>query len=144
MMKAKCTKVYFHEYVSLFGFEKIPSRRLANKHGAKDIFNNVLNQSYEVLKAECFRACYNAHLDPFLGYLHSTKHGKFALVCDLQEFFRVEVNEFLYKKRKMIDYERIENTSGRDFLQNEEALKLITMLNDFLDTKRKTRVKFGT
>ncbi len=144
MMEANCTKVYFHEYASLFGFEKMPSRKKANKHGAKDIFNNVLNLSYEVLRAECFRACYNAHLDPYLGYLHSTKHGKPALVCDLQEFFRVEINGFLYRKRKLIDYQRIEDVSGRKFLHCDEALKLITMLNEFLDSKRKTRIKFGT
>ena len=43
----------------------------------------------------------------------------------------------------MIDYERIENVSGRQFLQNEEALRLIEMLNELMDKKRKTRVKFG-
>lgn len=116
MVEANCTKVYFPEYISLLCFEKIPIRQLANKHGAKDIFNNVLNLSYEVLKAECFRACYNARLDPFLGFLHSTKHGKPAMVCDLQEFFRVEVNEFLYKSWGRIDMARIGAVSGREFL----------------------------
>ena len=84
MMEANCTKVYFHEYLSLFDFDTMPSRKKVNKHGAKDIFNKVLNLSYEVIKAECFRSCYYAHLDPYLGFLHSTKHGKPALLCDLQ------------------------------------------------------------
>jgi CRISPR-associated endonuclease Cas1 len=143
ILEGNCTKVYFHGFLSLFDFDTKPSRRLSNKHGAEDIFNNVLNLSYEVLKAECFRACYKVHLDPFLGFNHSLKHGKPAFVCDLQDLFRTEINEQLYITREKIDFKALEKVSGRQFLQNGEALKLIKMINDFLDSKRETRIKFG-
>jgi CRISPR/Cas system-associated endonuclease Cas1 len=36
-----------------------------------------------------------AHLDPYLGYLHSIQFAKPSLVCDIQEVFRGLIDEFL-------------------------------------------------
>jgi len=41
------------------------------------------------------RALIKAHLEPYLGFLHSTQHGKPSLVCDVQELYRHRIDDFL-------------------------------------------------
>jgi len=36
-----------------------------------------------------------AKLEPYLGFLHSVKHGKPSLVCDFQELYRYLIDNFL-------------------------------------------------
>ncbi len=46
------------------------------KHNAEDPLNNLLNLGHEVLKGEVYRGVVYAHLDPYLGYLHSIQFAK--------------------------------------------------------------------
>ncbi|MBS7612585.1 CRISPR-associated endonuclease Cas1 [Candidatus Bathyarchaeota archaeon] len=53
-----------------------------------DPFNRALNVGYSILKKEVWRAVFLAGLNPYLGFLHSPRSGKMALVFDLMEEFR--------------------------------------------------------
>ena len=53
-----------------------------------DPFNRALNIGYSILKKELWRAVFLAGLNPYLGFLHSPRSGKMALVFDLMEEFR--------------------------------------------------------
>lgn len=118
-----------------------PARK---KRHAKDIFNNVMNLCYEVLKAECFRACYKARLDPYLGYLHAPRHGKPALVCDLQELYRTDIDLFVLANKDNIRFDEIVDYGGRMFLSSDASLDLILRLNEFFSEVIDTKIPYGT
>lgn len=59
--------------------------------GAVDAFNMALNYGYGVLYAQIERVLVLAGLDPYGGFLHADRPGKFSLVCDLIEEFRQPV-----------------------------------------------------
>ena len=104
---------------------------------------------YEVLKWEVYKSVINAHLDPFLGFLHSIQHGKPSLVCDLQEPYRPLIDGFLINYSKNIDKKDLEaNYRGsfpRIFLKHKKSSKLISELNSFLNAKigRQRTRQFG-
>ena len=140
-------KFYFKELIKLFPIEFRTQVRYSYK--AVDVTNNLFNLSFEVLKWEVYKSIINAHLDPFLGFLHSIQHGKPSLVCDLQEAYRPLIDSFLVdyiKKLKTKDLEaNYQTKKPRIFLKHNESSKLITDLNSFLDRKIKKQRsrKFG-
>lgn len=91
--------------------------------------NNLLNMGYEVLKGEVYKAVLNAHLDPYLGYLHSIQFAKPSLVCDIQELFRTLIEDFLVSYHQKIDPDSFEKHGERTFLKRDEKLKLILEIN---------------
>ena len=141
-------KFYFKELIKLFPKEFQPQVRHSYK--AVDVTNNLFNLGYEVLKWEVYKSVINAHLDPYLGFLHSIQHGKPSLVCDLQEPYRSLIDGFLINYSKKLDKKDLEVNYGgktlRVFLKHKESSRLISGLNSFLDskvTKQRTR-QFGT
>ena len=141
-------KFYFKELIKLFPEEL--QTRFRYSYKAVDITNNLFNLCYEVLKWEVYKSIINAHLDPFLGFLHSIQHGKPSLVCDLQEPYRPLIDNFLMcyiKKLKTKEFEaNYRSKKPRVFLKHQESSKLISELNSFLNDeieKQRTR-KFGS
>jgi CRISPR-associated protein Cas1 len=141
MWEAVSTRLYYESLFEMMDIDIIQSRK---KRFAKDIFNNVMNLCYEVLKAECFRACYKARLDPYLGYLHAPKHGKPALVCDLQELYRTDIDLFVLANRDSIRFDKMVDYGGRMFLSSEASLDLILRLNEFFSEVIDTKIPYGT
>ena len=140
-------RFYFKELINLFPEEFRTEVR--HCHKAVDMTNNLFNLSYEVLKWEVYKSIINAHLDPFLGFVHSIQHGKPSLVCDLQEPYRPLIDHFLInyvKNLSIINFETTYRTKKpRIFLKHTESSRLISELNLFLETKvkkQRTR-KFG-
>ena len=140
-------KFYFKELIKLFPEEFQPQVRYAYK--AVDITNNLFNLAYEVLKWEVYKSIINAHLDPYLGFLHSIQHGKPSLVCDLQEPYRPLIDGFLINFSKKVEKKDLEANYGgknpRIFLKHEESSKLLAELNSFLNIKieKKRTRQFG-
>jgi CRISPR/Cas system-associated endonuclease Cas1 len=56
-----------------------------------------------------------AHLDPYLGYLHSIQSAKPSLVCDIQEIFRGLIDEFLIGYSQKLKRDDFEDKGGRCF-----------------------------
>jgi len=130
-------KFYFKELIKLFP-ENLQTR-IRHSYKAVDITNNLFNLGYEVLKWEVYKAVLNAHLDPFLGFLHSIQRCKPSLVCDLQEPYRPLIECFLINYSKKLETKDLEtNYYGsfpRIFLKHEVSTKMIGELNSLLDTK---------
>jgi CRISPR-associated protein Cas1 len=80
--ESKFTKRYFDQIFGLFPEFLRPKGRRTFK--AYDGLNNLFNLGYELLAWRVHRALITAHLEPYLGFLHSTQHGKPSLVCDVQ------------------------------------------------------------
>jgi CRISPR-associated protein Cas1 len=134
-VESRCSKVYFRQLKTLFPDFLQTSKR--TKHKASDPLNNLLNLGYEVLKGEVYRGVMNAHLDPYLGYLHSIQFAKPSLVCDLQEIFRSLIDESLIDYSQKLSMDDFEKKNGRVFLKQKESYKLIKEINKLFDKRIK-------
>lgn len=66
--------------------------------GAKaGAFNQMLNYGYGVLYQEMFRLCTQTRLDPYIGVMHTDQYNRPALVYDLVEPFRADVEACVIK-----------------------------------------------
>jgi len=152
--EAKCTKEYMKQYLLQFPKFLQPKRRF--KYKAQDPLNNLLNLGFEILKRETLLAVIPAHLDPFLGFLHSPQRYKPSLVYDMMEPFRALIEDFIlsYHTRLGRDsFERHGTQRGypsRVFLRKEEEIEMIRAVDRLLDKKipyvrrkwtRKTRIR---
>jgi CRISPR-associated protein Cas1 len=91
--ESKFSKKYFDQLFTLIPEFLRPKGRRTFK--AYDGLNNLFNLGYELFTWKVHRALIKAHLEPYLGFLHSTQHGKPSLVCDVQELYRHHVDDFL-------------------------------------------------
>lgn len=134
-------KFYFKEVIKLFPSSLQVKFRM--DHKAVEMGNNLFNLSYDVLKWEVFKAVINAHLDPYLGFLHSMQHGKPSLVCDLQEPYRPLIDDFLIDYSHTIGREdhtiKYGERNPREFLKHQKSSHLIASLNTLLNRRVKAR-----
>ena len=132
-IESRCSKVYFGHFKTLFPNSLQTPKRM--KYRAEDPLNNLLNLGYEVLKGEVYRAVMSAHLDPYMGYLHSVQFAKPSLVCDIQEVFRGLIAEFLIEYGQNLHENDYENKNGRIFLKRKESYKFIKAINELFDRR---------
>lgn len=116
-IEGRVSRWYFKKYFSLF--PKIFKPIIRENQNANGALNNLLNLSYEILKGEIYKAVINAHLDPYLGYLHSIEFGKPSLICDLQEIFRIYAEKYLLlNKEKYLNFDKFySKNKNRMFLK---------------------------
>ena len=95
-IEGKHSEHYFKQILGLIPEKLRPERRV--KYKAYDGINNVFNFGYYVLKCKIHKALIKAKLEPYLGFLHSTAHGKPSLVCDFQELYRYLIDDFLVER----------------------------------------------
>jgi CRISPR-associated protein Cas1 len=76
-----------------------------------------------------------AHLDPYLGYLHSIQFAKPSLVCDIQEIFRGLIDEFLIGYSQRLSEESFERKGERVFLKQKESYKMIKAINELFNKR---------
>lgn len=136
-IEGKCAEQYFKQYWNLFPEYLKPKKR--EKYKAQTPLNNLLNLGYEILNGEVYKAVLEAHLDPYLGYLHSIQYAKPSLVCDIQEIFRTVIEDFLVAYHQNLTPESFEQKGQRTFLKSNEKLKLILEINHFF--KKRTPYK---
>ena len=133
-LEARCSKWYFKAYVKLLPRIWQPQKRM--KYKAKDKFNNLLNLGYEILAGEIYKAVLLAHLDAYLGYVHSQQYLKPSLICDFQELFRQLIDKFLLSYVLELDIQdSFEKRGNRTFLTPKETGKFITALNNLFNRK---------
>ena len=81
---------------------------------AYDGTNNVFNLAYEMLGWKVHKSLLKAHLEPYLGFLHtSVQASTMSLVCDFQEIYRAYVDDWV------IGY--LQNVKERDFVTKTEV-----------------------
>ncbi len=142
-IESRYSKVYFKCLKTLFPEFFQTSKRI--KYKAEDPLNNLLNLGYEVLKGEVYRAVMYAHLDPYMGYLHSIQFAKPSLVCDIQEIFRGMIDEFLIDYCQKLKENSFKCNNGRMFLKKQESYRMIKAINKLFDRRIKHQriKKFG-
>lgn len=132
-IEGKNSEQYFKQYWKLFSKYLKPKKR--EKYKAETPLNNLLNLGYETLKGEVYKAVLGAHLDPYLGYLHSIQYSKPSLVCDIQEMFRVLIEDFTISHALTLEPESFEQHGKRSFLKPKEKSRLIIELTRLLRKK---------
>ncbi|MEM2465810.1 MAG: CRISPR-associated endonuclease Cas1, partial [Candidatus Bathyarchaeia archaeon] len=90
-IEGKASEHYYHEIFKLLPFKA--DKRKGWK--AYDGLNNTFNLAYTMLKFRVYMAVLNAHLEPYLGFVHSEQFGKPSLVCDMMELYRHLIDDFL-------------------------------------------------
>jgi len=111
---------------------------------AYDGTNNVFNLAYEMLGWKVHKALLKAHLEPYLGFLHtSAQGGTMSLVCDFQEIYRAYVDDFVVdylqnvKRRDFITKTEISNKrrrGKREYLSDSETKEFMQGLNNFFES----------
>jgi CRISPR-associated protein Cas1 len=93
-LEGKYAQHYFKQVYSLFPEKVRPLSRVS--YEAYIGLNNVFNLGYTWLKWKVYRAVSKAHLEPFLGYLHThLSPYRPSLVCDFMELYRYLIDDFL-------------------------------------------------
>ena len=124
--EARAASIYFGEWQGLELNWKGSSRRYVprdwlriaqrvsilgrqNRHATHPI-NAVLNYAYRMLESDVHTAALEAGLDPSIGYLHTPRTGRGALVYDLMEPLRPAVD------RIVLRFVLSERFTSKDFL----------------------------
>lgn len=86
-----------------------------NRHATHPV-NAMLNYAYGVLESQVRIAALAAGLDPTIGYLHVCRPGRVALVYDLMEPLRPQVD------RLVLDFVQGRTFDSRDFILTERGV----------------------
>lgn len=133
-LEGKCTQEFFKQYFAQFpDFLRTKNRY---RRGAKDPLNNLLNLGYEVLRRRVHVAVVSAHLDPYLGYLHSTRMYHPSLVYDLMEPWRTIAEEFIFNYHEKLCNHSFIKHGERSFLKRDEQIRFTKALDYIIDNKR--------
>jgi CRISPR-associated endonuclease Cas1 len=135
-VEGKYAQHYFRQVYSLFPEGIRPLARVSYEAYAG--LNNVFNLCYTFLKWKVYRAIVNAHLEPFLGYLHSSLNPfRPNLVCDFMELYRYLIDDFLIQSCRTLTKKDFciktvtvsHRKAKRMFLREELASQLIDKLH---------------
>ena len=113
-VEGKYTQKYFERMFSLIPSKIRPEKRKGFM--AYDGVNNAFNLAYELLSWKVHKALLKAHLEPYLGFLHTSKQPyTMSLVCDFQELYRAYVDDWV------IGY--LQDVTKRDFMTKTRDCK---------------------
>jgi len=126
-IESLASKHYFHQI-----FKLLPIKAESRKGWkAYDGVNNTFNLAYTLLKFKVHSAVLKAHLEPYLGFLHSEQFGKPSLVCDMMEIYRYLIDSFI------IEFSR--TLTSRDFTVKPEWFSSSRMGKREVLSREKTR-----
>jgi len=141
-IEGKASEHYFRELFKLLPENLKVEKRKGWK--AYDGINNMFNLAYTLLKYRVYSAVLNAHLEPYLGFVHSEQFGKPSLVCDLMELYRnlidnlvIEFSQNLTPKNFTVKTEwySTNRLGKRQVLNKEKARELTEKLNQLFENK---------
>lgn len=150
-LEAKASKHYFEEIFKLFPRSLMVEKRKGWK--AYDGLNNTFNLAYTFLKFRVYMAVLNAHLEPFLGFVHSEQFGNPSLVCDMMELYRYLIDDFLIVFSQTLtardftvktEWYSTNRLGKRQVLNREKTRELSQRLNQYFESKVNIpRIKHG-
>jgi len=149
-IEAMASKDYFNQLFQLIPERIRPSNR-KTLH-AYDGINNIFNLAYKILFWKCYRSIMKAHLEPFLGFMHSIQSGKPSLVLDFQELYRYLIDDFVIRfcqklNRKdfiMKPYSSSGRIGKREYLNDSKTRELNRQLQEYFRFNVKAeRIRHG-
>jgi CRISPR-associated protein Cas1 len=108
----------------------------------EDHINALLSLTYTMMKNEVLSALRQYNLDPFIGVMHSDRHGRPALALDLQEEFRsIFCDAFAIRliNRRVLTHE---DFAKNNHLKDYAFKKYLEMYDDYMKEEFK-HPRFG-
>jgi CRISPR-associated protein Cas1 len=150
-IEGKASEHYFAEIFKLLPKNLRIEKRKSFK--AYDGINNTFNLAYTILRYRVHSAILKAHLEPFLGFVHSEAHSKPSLVCDLMEIYRSLIDNFILEFSETLkpkdfvlktEWFSTNRLGKRQVLNREKTKELTERLNDYFERKVEIpRIKHG-
>jgi len=128
-IEGKATDHYYKQIFRLFPESVRVKKRFSWR--AYDGINNTFNLAYTFLRYKVYSAILKAHLEPYLGFLHSEQWGKPSLVCDLMEIYRYLIEDLVI--------EFSQNLTKKDFIFKKEWFSSNRLGKRQVLNKKKTR-----
>ena len=124
-------KIYFKKYFSLFDKRLVKGYR--SKRPPEDVVNAMMSFLYTIVYYEITNVIIKNGLDPQIGYLHEPFRSHNALSSDILEFFRSEIDKFIYYlfKEKIL-IKKDFDTKYR--LRDESRKRVWKEIKEFLET----------
>ena len=140
-LEGKYGRFYFKQVFRMFPSRIRPHYR--SSYNAYDGANNMFNLCYRILFWKCYRSLANAHLEPYLGFLHDVQFGRASLVCDFMELYRHLVDGFLIEFSKDLGPKDFVAKSGmknkklakRVYLNDELTKEMVSKLFKYFQTR---------
>ena len=150
-IEGKATDSYYKQIFKLFPESVRIKKRFSWR--AYDGINNTFNLAYTLLKYRVFVAVLRAHLEPYLGFLHSEQWSKPSLVCDLMELYRyliedlvIEFSQNLSQKDFVLKKEWYSSNrlAKRQVLNEKKTKELVEGIEELFQTKVEIpRIRYG-
>jgi len=150
-IEGQLTRAYYGKIFKLIPEKIRPTKRTA--FNSYEGTNNILNLAYTILKWKVHISIVKAHLDSYLGFLHSLQTGKPSLVLDLMELYRYFIDDWfikycqkLHKKDFIMKNQLISRKKygKRQFLNDNKTTQLLKDLYEYFETKIKLpRIRYG-
>ncbi len=99
-----------------------------NRRPPRDRINALLSFTYALVQADCLSALEGVGLDPQVGYLHTLRSGRPALVLDLMEEFRPSLGDRMVLNminRQVIKPNHFDVRVGGSVYLNDDGRKLV-------------------
>ena len=113
----------------------------------------MFNLAYTLLKYRVYSAVLNAHLEPYLGFVHSEQFGKPSLVCDLMELYRNLIDNLVIEFSKTItakdftvktEWYSTNRLGKRQVLNKKKTKELVKGIEELFESKVKIpRIRYG-
>jgi len=104
----------------------------------------MFNLAYTILKFRVHSAVLKAHLEPYLGFMHSEQFGKPSLLCDMMELYRYLIDNLLIEFSQTLtpkdftvkkEWYSTNRLGKRQVLNMEKTKELTKKLNQLFETK---------
>ncbi len=114
-----------------------------NRRPPKDSINALISFSNSLIYTYCLSEIYQTHLDPRIGYLHSTNFRRFTLNLDVAEIFKPVIGDrtiFALLNKGIITHVDFEKALNGIVLNDKGRKKFLT----YIDEKLKQTIKHST
>ncbi len=113
------------------------------KRPPKDYINALISFSNSIIYTAVLSEIYQTHLDPRIGYLHTTNFRRFSLNLDVAEIFKPVIGDrtiFAVINKKIIDKSDFESSLNGIVLNNKGRKKFLEQIEE----RMKQTIKHST
>ncbi|MBZ4650959.1 type I-B CRISPR-associated endonuclease Cas1b [Thermosipho sp. (in: thermotogales)] len=133
-VEGKIKKVYYSAFNKIIESKDFSFSKRA-KRPPVDRINALISFSNSIIYSIVLREIYTTHLDPRIGFLHSTNFRRFSLNLDIAEIFKPILGDrtiFSAINKNVISIKDFEKSLNRVFLNDKGKRKFIEILENRL------------
>lgn len=138
-LEGNAKDIYYRTFNKIIKNENFHYRS-REKRPPRDKINALISYGNSLLYSYVLSEIYKTHLDPRIGFLHTTNFRRFSLNLDVSEIFKpIIVDRVIFKliNKNMIQEKHFMEEAGGVFL-NESGRKIFV---EEIDNKMKTTIK---